>query len=78
MYFYWRSTGSWEYRTYVVPLDRGADFPKLPSGGFQSEADLRKAAVKVLEGSASPGPDSSIYTFSKRTSHSNLYLIPLQ
>ena len=78
MYFYWRSTGSWEYRTYVVPLGRGANFPKLPSAGFQSEADLRKAAVRVLEGSVSPGPDSSTYTFSKRVSHWNLYRIPLQ
>ena len=78
MYFYWRSTGSWEYRTYVVPLGRGADFPTLPNTGFQSEADLSKAAVKVLEGSVSPGPNSSIYTFSKRTSHWNLYRIPLQ
>jgi|SRR5690349_11239572 len=78
MYFYWRSTGSWEYRTYVVPLGRGENFPKLPRAGFQSEADLRKAAVQVLEGSTSPGPNSSIYTFSKRTSYSNLYRVPLQ
>src|SRR5581483_2902032 len=79
MYVYWlASKGSSEYRTYVLPLVRGTDFPKLPSQGFQSEAEVRKAAVQVLDGAAFPGPDSSSYSVSKRTSHWNLYRIPLQ
>jgi len=76
MYFYWRSfTGN--PRTYVVPIIHGSDLPKLPKSGFQSEKELRAVAMQVLEGSASPGPDSSRYTFSKETTHRNLYRIPL-
>jgi len=77
MYFYWRSfTGN--SRTYVVPIIRGSDLPKLPKSGFQSEKELRAVATQVLEGAISPGLDSSRYTFSKETSHWNLYRIPLQ
>ena len=77
MYFYWHSfTGN--ARTYVVPIIHGSDLPKLPSSGFQSEKELRAVATQVLEGSVSPGPDSSRYTFSKITSHRNLYRIPLR
>jgi eukaryotic-like serine/threonine-protein kinase len=77
MYFYWRSfTGN--SRTYVVPIPHGSDLPKLPTLGFQSEKELRAVATQVLDGNVSPGPDSSHYTFSKITSHWNLYRIPLQ
>lgn len=77
MYFYWR-TFSGNSRTYVVPIVHGTDLPKLPKSGFQSEEELRKVATQVLEGNVSPGPDSSRYTYSKETSHWNLYRIPLQ
>jgi Tol biopolymer transport system component len=77
MYCYYSSpTGN--SRTYVVPIPPGSDLPKLPEGGFQSEKELRAVATQVLEGNASPGPDSSRYTFSKETSHRNLYRIPLR
>jgi eukaryotic-like serine/threonine-protein kinase len=76
MYFYWWSfTGN--SRTYVVPIIPGSDLPKLPKSGFQSEKELRTVATQVLEGSISSGPDSSRYTFSKKTTHRNLYRIPL-
>jgi len=77
MYFYWRSFMGNE-RTYAVPIIHGSDLPKLPSSGFQSEKELRAVATQVLEGAISSGPDSSRYTFSKGTSHRNLYRIPLQ
>jgi hypothetical protein len=77
MYFYWRSFMG-NSRTYVVPIPHGSDLPKLPSSGFQSEKELRAVATQVLEGNVSPGPDSSRYTFSKVTSHRNLYRIPLR
>ena len=77
MYFYSRSF-SGNPRTYVVPIPHGSDLPKLPASGFQSEKELRAVATQVLEGNVSPGPDSSRYTFSKGTAHSNLYRIPLQ
>jgi hypothetical protein len=76
MYFYLRSfTGN--PRTYVVPIVHGSDLPKLPKSGFQSEKELRTVATQVLEGSASPGQDSSRYTVSKETTHRNLYRVPL-
>jgi eukaryotic-like serine/threonine-protein kinase len=77
MYFYWNSfTGN--ARTYVLPIIRGSDLPKLPSSGFRSEKELRAVATQVVEGAVSPGPDSSRYTFSKITSRRNLYRIPLR
>ena len=79
MYFLWASTkGSSTYRTYIVPLIPGTDFPKLPKAGFQSESEIAKAAVQVLDDAAFPGSDSSAYSFTRSTSHSNLYRIPLQ
>ena len=77
MYFFWNSF-SGNARTYVVPILRGSDLPKLPSSGFQSEKELRAVATQVLEGAVSPGPESSRYTFSKITVHQNLYRIPLR
>ncbi len=76
MYFHKRAF-SGSPHTYVVPIPRGSSLPKLPSSGFQSEKELRAVATQVLEGNISPGPDSSRYTFTKGTSHSNLYRIPL-
>jgi serine/threonine protein kinase len=79
MYFYWLTAkGSSEYRTYVVPLVAGSDLPRLPKDGFQTEEDLRKASIQMIEGSVSPGPNSSSYAFSKHTSHWNLYRVPIQ
>jgi len=79
MYFFWLSTkGGSEYRTYVLPIVPGTDLPKIPSGGFQSEKELAKAAVQSVEGEIHPGPNSSVYSFTKETSHWNLYRIPLQ
>ncbi|HTZ97889.1 MAG TPA: protein kinase [Terriglobales bacterium] len=77
MYFYWLSFAG-DSRTYVVPIVRGSDFPKLPQSGYQSEKELRAVATQVLQGNASPGPDSSSYTFSKGTSRRNVYRIPLR
>jgi eukaryotic-like serine/threonine-protein kinase len=77
MYFFWNSfTGN--PRTYVVPIIPGTDLPRFSSSGFHSEKELRAVATQVIEGAASSGRDSSRYTFSKITSHWNLYRIPLQ
>jgi eukaryotic-like serine/threonine-protein kinase len=76
IYFFWNSFEG-NARTYVVPIIQGTDLPRLPTSGFQSEKELRAVANQVIEGAVSPGPDSSRYTFSKITSHRNLYRIPL-
>jgi eukaryotic-like serine/threonine-protein kinase len=77
MYFYWNSFAG-NARTYVLPIIQGSDLPKLPSTGFRSEKELRAIATLVIEGAIAPGSDSLRYTFSKVTSHRNLYRIPLR
>lgn len=79
MYVFWRTElGTWEYRTYVIPIQRGAELPRLPHGGYQSEDDVRKVAKQVVDGAIRPGPNGSSYSISKSSSHWNLYRIPLQ
>ena len=79
IYFYWRlATGNADQRTYMIPLAPGSDLPKIPSGGFKSESELRKVATNVLHVTVSPGPTSSSYCFSEGTSHLNLYRVPLE
>lgn len=79
MYVDWlASKGSSEYKTYVLPIVRGTELPKLPSKGFQSEAELHKSAVQVIDTAIHPGPSSSSYAYSRQTAHSNVYRIPLR
>lgn len=79
MYFYWRSGKSgWDFHTYVVPVIPGTGLARIPSGGFQSDTEVHRVAVQSVNGAASPGPDSSSYAFSKSTSNSNLYRVPLR
>ena len=64
--------------TYVVPLAPGAALPPLPTKGVRSEADLRShASLQLIEEGVSRGPNPSIYSYSKRTAHSNLYRVPI-
>jgi hypothetical protein len=76
MYFHWRTAS--DYRTYVVPIVHGTELPKAPENGYRSEQELRAVATQIIEGAAFPGPDSSSYSFSKASSHWNLYRIPLK
>ena len=46
--------------------------------GVQSDKDLPNlATLQFVEEDIFPGPDSSLYSFSKRSSHWNLYRIPV-
>ena len=79
IYFLWASTkGNSDYRTYIVPVSGANGLAKLPNAGFRSEAEVGKAATQVLEAKAIPGPNNSVYAFSRSTSHWNLYRIPLK
>jgi len=66
-------------RTYVLPLAPGAVLPRIPAGGFQTEAELAaQPGVEVLPyGDLAPGPTPSVYAFSRITTTRNLYRIPL-
>jgi eukaryotic-like serine/threonine-protein kinase len=71
------SAGS-RIRTIALPLTHGADLPPLPPNGFQTDADLPKAATPVLaNGAFSAGPSASISAFTRTNSHWNLYRIPI-
>lgn len=79
LYFSLPSTkSSTDTLTYVVPLAQGAALPPFPAKGVRSEADLpNHASLQLIEESISRGPNPSIYSYSKRTAHSNLYRVPI-
>ena len=62
-----------------IPLAPGQAFPPIPSGGFQSEAEIAKlAGARVIDSfDAAPGPTRDIYAFSRATVQRNLYRVPL-
>jgi serine/threonine protein kinase len=66
-------------RTYVLPLPAGSMLPRVPPGGFRTEAELAAVpGVEVLPiGDLAPGVSPAIYAFSRETDSRNLYRIPL-
>ncbi len=65
--------------TYVVRLDPGEVFPRLPDPGILSQADLMAlGAAYVGEGFLSLGPDPSVYAFTRETNQRNIYRVPLR
>ena len=67
-------------RTYVLPLARDSVLPRIPPGGFRTEAEIAALpGVEVLPyGDLVLGPSPSVYAFSRVTTTRNLYRIPLQ
>jgi Tol biopolymer transport system component len=67
------------HKTYALPLTDSHAFARLAARRFDSEAQLALApGVRVIDQPlALPGPDPSVYAFSKQTVHRNLYRIPL-
>lgn len=78
----WPPDGKFAYlrfgsSTYAIPLKPGQSLPPVPSSGFPS-----KDAIAVLPGATLvsdqevyPGPDPSIYAFTKVTSQRNIYRV---
>jgi hypothetical protein len=66
-------------RTYVLPTEGAGMLPRIPAGGFRSEADLAAApgAVVIPHGDVAPGASPALYAFSRETVTRNLYRIPL-
>jgi hypothetical protein len=65
-------------RTYVVPLPRGKTLPRIPEGGFHSEAEVAALpGARSLEAEGAPGPSLDIYAFERHTIQRNLYRIPI-
>jgi hypothetical protein len=67
------------YKTFVIPLNHGESFPKLPATGIKSESDIsRLSRVRVIDKLARPGPDASLFAFDRRQPHRNIYRIPIR
>jgi Tol biopolymer transport system component len=65
-------------RTYVLPLEKGSMWPKMPPEGFQSEADITQVpGATVLNEFDCPGPTPEIYALVRMTAQRNLFRIPL-
>ena len=63
----------------MIPLSSGQTFPPIPSGGFQSDAEIAKLpGVKVIDAyDVAPGPTSGVYAYSRQAVQRNLYRIPV-
>ena len=73
------SGSSSNYKTFVIPLQPGESFPRLPDAGIKSESDFAQLrGVKVFDDLIHPGPDVSLYAFDRSTEHRNIYRVPLR
>ncbi len=66
-------------RSFALTITPGKPFPQLPAAGLKSETEVAKApGVKVIDqGVIAPGPNPSVYAFTRSSVHRNLYRIPL-
>ena len=64
---------------YAIPLRPGQMLPPLPASGFRSEEDVAAlpGARLIPQQGAFPGPDPSIYAFTKVATHRNIYRVPV-
>jgi hypothetical protein len=71
--------GGMEHKTFIVPLRSGEALPALPPSGFQSHRDVLAVpgARDIAEEDVFPGPSSSVYAFTRKTTRRNLYSIPI-
>jgi hypothetical protein len=65
-------------KTILVSLKPGEDLPKVPPGGWQSAADFQGYKVREFEGIGEPSPDGTSFVAPRRSSHRNLFKIPLE
>jgi Tol biopolymer transport system component len=75
-FVYLRFSGS----TYAIPLRPGQMLPPVPPNGFPSReavAALPGARLVSEDGDVYPGPDPSIYAFTKITTQRNIYRVPV-
>jgi dipeptidyl aminopeptidase/acylaminoacyl peptidase len=66
--------------TYAIPLRAGQMLPPVPASGFRSQEAMAAlpGARLVSDGSVYPGPDPSIYAFTKVTAQRNIYRVPVR
>ena len=67
--------------TYAIPLKPGRILPPIPTSGFPSKEAVAAVpgARLIAEGeSVYPGPDPSIYAFTKIATQRNIYRVPVR
>ena len=64
---------------YAIPLRKGEMLPPIPVGGLRSKQDVAglPGAQLIPQPGAFPGPNPSIYAFTKVTTHHNIYRVPV-
>jgi hypothetical protein len=70
-------------KTIVIGLPPGKELPVLPPAGLKSAEDIKGVNVVAeidMTGKSdfAPGPDPSIYAYSRMTVQRNLFMIPLK
>jgi Tol biopolymer transport system component len=67
-------------QTVAIPVPPGEMFPSLPASGIRGPEDARALpGAHVIEGwMISPGPDPSVFAYTKKTMRRNLFRIPLR
>jgi serine/threonine protein kinase/Tol biopolymer transport system component len=81
----WAPDGRYAYlkfdgSTYALPVPGGSSLPRIPASGFLSKeavAAVPGARLVSDEANVFPGPDPSIYAFTKVTTQRNIYRVPV-
>jgi Tol biopolymer transport system component len=81
----WTPDGKFVYlkfagSTYAIPLQPGQAMPVIPASGFQSKdavAALPGARLISEQDNVFPGPNPSIYAFTKVATQRNIYRVPV-
>jgi len=62
---------------YAIPLRPGEMLPPIPAAGFRSKEDLAgfPGTQLIPQDGAFPGPNPSIYAFTKTATHRNIYRV---
>src|SRR5579863_8251985 len=65
--------------SYLVPLQAGESFPRIPKGGFHSIEEIARlpGARRIDADGVVPGPSADVYAFYRGTVQRNLYRIPI-
>jgi hypothetical protein len=81
----WTPDGKFVYlkfagSTYAIPLPPGQPMPPVPASGFQTKdavAALPGAQLISDKDNVFPGPNPSIYAFTKVATQRNIYRVPV-
>jgi hypothetical protein len=62
---------------YAIPLRPGQMLPPIPASGFRSKEDVAAlpGARLIPEQGTFPGPNPSLYAFTKLATHRNIYRV---